>query len=205
VTIVTCSGEPHTVHAASSTSGLRIRRSSGLRYALGVCGSLPSAELEARTPEDQPEVPDGTQEARRPTPNRVPSDRPAASTGLLPEPCTASQADSVTGITVPAHTVGYQDLGGYVYEIAVAGRPPWGTVSPVGRDRLGGYQSSRHGAWLPPQQGDGRRRLQQGVGGAADTFAWDATPPRGDEKGWLADSVRWDDAQPRVVQAFAVP
>jgi hypothetical protein len=41
-----------------------------------------AAELPARPPEDQPELPDGTQEARRPTPNRVPSDRPAASTGL---------------------------------------------------------------------------------------------------------------------------
>jgi len=47
----------------------------------------------------------------------------------------ANQGDSVTGTgtaTVPTHTVGYQDLGGDVYEIVVGGQATRGTVSSVG-------------------------------------------------------------------------
>ena len=164
-----------------------------------------AAELEARPPEDQPELPGGTREARRPTPNRVPSDRPAASTGLRPEPCTVSEADSVTGTTVPAHTVGYQDLGGYVYEIVVGGQATRGTVSPVGETDW--VAISRHGTVLGyhPNQATAALAIGKEWEARSRYVRLGRHAPGGDEKGPLADSVGRANAQPRVVQAFAIP
>ncbi|MGZ4556735.1 MAG: hypothetical protein ACXVXZ_13495 [Mycobacteriaceae bacterium] len=114
-----------------------------------------AAELEARAAQDLPELPAGTasaEEAQRPTADRAPSDRPTA-TVLLPERSRVPEGDRPPGATtVPEHTVGYQDLGDDVLEIAVGGQPTLGTVSSVGEtdwvaiNRLGtvlGYHPSR--------------------------------------------------------------
>ena len=99
--------------------------------------------------------------------------------------------------TVPTHTVGYQDLGGDVYEIVVGGQATRGTVSSVGetdwvaisrRGRvLGCHPNKATAAVAIGKEWEARSRYVRLGRHAAG----------GDEKGPLAASVRRDNAQSR--------